>query len=102
MIVLLVKDSMYNRKNIKMSLTKVTSLFLFSFIIGFSSCTKAQVQEPNLRQQVKVTTPIFTVIYSETKHFYITWYIFEHKEMLSIYYTRLIKYHGEITGRYYT
>ena len=60
-------DSMYNRKNIKMSFKRITSLFLFSFIIGFSSCTKAQVQEPNLRPQVKVTTPIFTVIYSETK-----------------------------------
>ena len=58
---------MYNRKNIKMSFKRITSLFLFSFIIGFSSCTKAQVQEPNLRQQVTITTPIFTVIYSETK-----------------------------------
>jgi len=60
-------DSMYNRKNIKMSFKRITSLFLFSFIIGFSSCTKAQVQEPNLRQRVTITTPIFAVIYSETK-----------------------------------
>jgi len=58
---------MYNRKNIKMSLNNITKLFLLSFIFGFSSCTKAQVQEPNLRQQVTVTTPIFAVIYSETK-----------------------------------
>jgi len=50
-----------------MNLQKTLKLFLFSFIIGFSSCTKAQLQEPNLRQQVKVNTPIFSVIYSETK-----------------------------------
>ena len=50
-----------------MSFKRITSLFLFSFIIGFSSCTKAQVQEPNLRQRVTITTPIFAVIYSETK-----------------------------------
>ena len=50
-----------------MNLQKTLKLFLFGFIIGFSSCTKAQLREPNLRQQVKVNTPIFSVIYSETK-----------------------------------
>lgn len=60
-------DNMYNRKIIKMNLHKITKLFLLSFAIGFSSCTKAQIQEPNLRSQVKVETSIFTVIYSETK-----------------------------------
>ena len=50
-----------------MNLHKIVKLFLLSFTIGFSSCTKAQIQEPNLRSQVKVETPIFTVIYSETK-----------------------------------
>lgn len=59
--------NMYNRKIIKMNLHKITKLFLLSFIIGFSSCTKAQIREPNLRSQVKVETSIFTVIYSETK-----------------------------------
>ena len=58
---------MYNRKNTKMNLQKTLKLFLFSFIIGFSSCTKAQLQQPSLRHQVKVNTSIFSVIYSETK-----------------------------------
>ena len=58
---------MYSRKNIKMNLTKIANLFLLSFIIGVSSCTKAQIQSPSLRQQVTVTTPIFAVIYSEIK-----------------------------------
>lgn len=59
--------NMYSRKNIKMNLTKIANLFLLSFIIGVSSCTKAQIQSPSLRQQVTVTTPIFAVIYSEIK-----------------------------------
>ena len=59
--------NMYSRKNIKMNLTKIANLFLLSFIIGDSSCTKAQIQSPSLRQQVTVTTPIFAVIYSEIK-----------------------------------
>lgn len=50
-----------------MSLHSITKLYLLSFIIGFSSCTKAQIQEPNLRPQVEIKTPIFTVLYSETK-----------------------------------
>ena len=50
-----------------MSLHSITKLYLLSFIIGFSSCTKAQIQEPNLRSQVEIKTPIFTVLYSETK-----------------------------------
>jgi len=47
-------------------MNKLTSLLTFITFV-FSSCTKAQIEQPNLRELVKVETSIFTVWYSETK-----------------------------------
>ena len=47
-------------------MNKLTSLLTFITLV-FSSCTKAQIEQPNLRELVKVETSIFTVWYSETK-----------------------------------
>lgn len=47
-------------------MNKLTSLLTFITLV-FSSCTKAQIEQPKLRELVKVETSIFTVWYSETK-----------------------------------
>jgi len=47
-------------------MNKLTSLLTFITFV-FSSCTKAQIEQPTLRELVKVETSIFTVWYSETK-----------------------------------
>lgn len=54
-------------KDFMISYRAISHYLTLFFVTGTISCTKAQIQPPNLRDQVTVETAIFTVVYSETK-----------------------------------
>ena len=63
----MIVDKVKGITNFMISYKAISFYLTLFFVTGTLSCTKAQIQPPNLRDQVTVETSIFTVVYSETK-----------------------------------